>query len=181
MIPAIPCDVTHRLKLASTFQLLKRLLELECKCHGPSGSCAIRTCWMTLPSVRKLGDMAMKRYHKAKKVLPVELKHKRKQSLKLSRTKRNSKSSVPKRGEIVFIDESPTYCEYDQRLGSLGTVGRQCNKTSTDSDSCTRLCCGRGYNTYEYIKTWQCNCTFHWCCSVTCNKCQENVDVYTCK
>ena len=51
------------------------------------------------------------------------------------------------KGELVHIHKSPNYCVYDFKKGIAGTSGRLCNKTSTDSDSCDLLCCGRGYNT----------------------------------
>jgi wingless-type MMTV integration site family protein 7 len=43
------------------------------------------------------------------------------------------------------------------------------------------MCCGRGYNTHQYTKTFQCNCKFHWCCHVNCQRCQERTEEYTCK
>ncbi|PIK48023.1 hypothetical protein BSL78_15124 [Apostichopus japonicus] len=82
---------------------------------------------------------------------------------------------------LVYLEESPTFCEYDAEAGSLGTVGRRCNHTSTATDHCELMCCGRGYNTHQYTRTWQCNCKFLWCCSVRCNTCSENTEEYTCK
>lgn len=161
-------------------QILKKSIVLECKCHGPSGSCALKTCWMSLPPIRQVSDRLMSRYYKAKKVLSVQLRKQKTQSLKLYRSKRNSQKT-PKKGDLVFLDESPNYCEYSPGDGAMGTVGRFCNKTSTESDSCDNLCCGRGHDSYEYERTWQCDCKFHWCCHVTCNECKERIKVQTCK
>lgn len=47
---------------------MKNLLRTDCKCHGVSGSCAMKTCWKTLPSFRVIGDVLMKKYHKARSV-----------------------------------------------------------------------------------------------------------------
>lgn len=154
-------------------------MEIECKCHGPSGSCAIKTCWVRLPPFRRVGEALMKRYYRAKKVQPVQLM-KRRQSLTLSRTRRDN-NSKPKRADLVFLDDSPSYCNYNPNVGSLGTHDRQCNKTSKGNDGCQVLCCGRGYNTHEYTKTWQCSCKFHWCCHVTCKECKERTEIYSCK
>lgn len=87
----------------------------------------------------------------------------------------------PKRMEIVYLQLSPNYCEKDYSLGSLGTDGRTCNRTTREVDGCDLLCCGRGYNTHQINRTWQCRCKFQWCCNVQCDVCQERIEEYTCK
>ncbi|XP_062545202.1 protein Wnt-2 isoform X2 [Armigeres subalbatus] len=49
-------------------KIVKLLLRTECKCHGVSGSCAMKTCWKSLPSFHAIGDIMMKKYRKAKMV-----------------------------------------------------------------------------------------------------------------
>ena len=66
-------------------------------------------------------------------------------------------------------------------IGSLGTSSRECNKTSTGTDSCEHLCCGRGYDTTRVTRVFQCKCKFHWCCEVRCERCEVTSDVHTCK
>lgn len=58
---------------------------------------------------------------------------------------------------------------------------RQCNKTSVGSDSCDLMCCGRGYNPYTEKLVERCHCKYHWCCYVTCKKCERIVEKYVCK
>lgn len=87
----------------------------------------------------------------------------------------------PKRMDFVYLQYSPNYCEKNQRLGSLGTDGRLCNRTANGVDSCDLLCCGRGYNTQQLDRKWQCRCEFHWCCHVQCDECHERIEQYTCK
>ena len=41
----------------------------ECKCHGMSGSCTVRTCWMRLPFFRVVGDNLKDRFDGASRVL----------------------------------------------------------------------------------------------------------------
>lgn len=57
------------------FQLVKNLLRTECKCHGVSGSCAMKTCWKSLPPFRVIGDALMKKYYRARSVETVIDQH----------------------------------------------------------------------------------------------------------
>uniref|UniRef100_A0A6E8W155 Protein Wnt n=1 Tax=Anopheles coluzzii TaxID=1518534 RepID=A0A6E8W155_ANOCL len=90
-------------------------------------------------------------------------------------------SQIPKRTELVYLEPSPNYCERNISIGVLGTADRNCNRTSQSIDHCDLLCCGRGYNTHQIERTWQCNCKFKWCCTVTCDVCSERKEAYTCK
>ena len=87
----------------------------------------------------------------------------------------------PKRLEMVYLDVSPNYCDRDMSLGSLGTTDRYCNRTARGIDGCDLLCCGRGYNTHQINRKWQCRCKFQWCCHVQCEVCHEGLEQYTCK
>ena len=39
-----------------SFQLLERTMKVECKCHGVSGSCELKTCWRSLASFRLVSN-----------------------------------------------------------------------------------------------------------------------------
>ncbi|KAH6928419.1 hypothetical protein HPB50_015512 [Hyalomma asiaticum] len=65
--------------------------------------------------------------------------------------------------------------------GSLGTTGRRCNKTSSSTDGCGLMCCGRGYNSHKLKLRERCKCKFHWCCYVECKTCVSVIDAQTCK
>lgn len=41
----------------------------ECKCHGMSGSCTVKTCWMRLPTFRVVGDNLKDRFDGATRVM----------------------------------------------------------------------------------------------------------------
>ncbi|KOX76787.1 Protein Wnt-2 [Melipona quadrifasciata] len=52
-------------------KIVKALLQTECKCHGVSSSCTVRTCCLTLPSFRQIGDALMKKYYRARPVIAI--------------------------------------------------------------------------------------------------------------
>ena len=168
--------------------MVKKSMGTECKCHGVSGSCTLKTCWMKLPEFRLIGNQLMQRYSRAKQVEPIRARRARQAvGLRLKRSKRPDHIK-PRRRDLVYLDKSPSYCDFDPHTGFPGTRGRRCNRTVSAfanpaeySASCDLLCCGRGYNTHQYMRHWQCNCKFHWCCRVTCQTCSEHTEEYTCK
>lgn len=167
-------------KLHLCLQVLEKSMQLECKCHGVSGSCTTKTCWTTLPKFRELGYILKEKYVHAVHVEPV--KASRNKRPKFLKVKKPYSYRKPMDTDLVYIDKSPNYCEVDHLTGSLGTHGRVCNKTMMQHISgCDLMCCGRGYNTHQYSRVWQCNCKFLWCCYVKCNTCSERTEVYTCK
>uniref|UniRef100_T1IPG8 Protein Wnt n=1 Tax=Strigamia maritima TaxID=126957 RepID=T1IPG8_STRMM len=154
----------------------------ECKCHGMSGSCTVKTCWMRLPPFRVVGDRLKDRFDGASRVLVSNagnnrpLKHGRLPKLKPSNPQ--LKSPVP--NDLIYYEDSPNFCTRNVKLGTQGTVGRLCNATSIGMDGCDLMCCSRGYRTEEYEVLERCNCTFHWCCQVKCKTCKALQTVHTC-
>uniref|UniRef100_A0A4W5RDI5 Protein Wnt n=1 Tax=Hucho hucho TaxID=62062 RepID=A0A4W5RDI5_9TELE len=160
-------------------KVLEERMKLECKCHGVSGSCTTKTCWTTLPKFREIGYILKDKYNEAVHVEVVRASRLRQPTfLKVKKTQGFRK---PMETDLVYIERSPNYCEEDAATGSVGTQGRLCNRTSPHTDGCDLMCCGRGYNTHQYTKVWQCNCKFQWCCFVKCNTCSERTEVFTCK
>ncbi|XP_065580971.1 protein Wnt-7a-like isoform X2 [Artemia franciscana] len=151
-----------------------------CKCHGVSGSCTLRTCWQTLPPFRDIGNYIKQRFEEARHVRPVRSKKHRKLVLRIRSISLWKKKRL-KSGDLVYLSESPNYCDYNPEIGIIGTGGRKCNKSSNGPDSCKVLCCGRGYNTLVKTVKRQCQCKFHWCCKVICKVCSEVVEENFCK
>jgi len=92
-----------------------------------------------------------------------------------------SSQRAPSRGDLVYYDLSPAFCERDAALGHGGVTGRRCNASSAGEDSCARLCCGRGYTSSARPGRERCNCVFHWCCRVTCDTCIVQHIEHTCR
>lgn len=150
-----------------------KLVKIECKCHGVSGSCSMKTCWLKLPSFRQVGDMIKEKYDSA-----IEVKYQPRMKTLRPRYRRYVK---PTNEDLVYIDDSPNYCVANTRIGAYGTSGRQCNRNSFGPDGCNQMCCGRGYYVKKTIKEEKCKCKFQWCCSVTCETCITEVETYICK
>ncbi|KAG8230627.1 hypothetical protein J437_LFUL004539 [Ladona fulva] len=152
---------------------------VTCKCHGVSGSCSLITCWQQLASFREVADMGsihsdhlLDKYDGA-----TEVKINRRGRLQI----RDPRFSLPTPSDLVYLEDSPNYCVRNLSVGSLGTQGRVCNRTSHGMDGCNLLCCGRGYNTRRATIRERCDCKFHWCCVVKCRTCVSHVDLHTCK
>ncbi|NXR40636.1 WNT5B protein, partial [Zosterops hypoxanthus] len=149
-----------------------KLADVACKCHGVSGSCSLKTCWLQLADFRKVGDLLKEKYDSA-----AAMRISRKGKLELV----NNRFNMPTQEDLVYVDPSPDYCLPNETTGSLGTQGRLCNKSSEGMDGCELMCCGRGYDQFKSVQVERCHCKFHWCCYVKCKKCTEIVDQYVCK
>ncbi|XP_069186121.1 protein Wnt-6 [Procambarus clarkii] len=144
---------------------VKNHLVPHCKCHGLSGSCTHRTCWRRLPPFRSVGRHLKDRFNAAIKVIPSND----------GETVIPDTESVrsPRKQDLVFLENSPSFCSANKRTGSLGTRGRVCNATSYDLSGCEVMCCGRGYVQEEHYVEENCRCRFTYCCKVTCQKCRR--------
>ncbi|CAH2066126.1 unnamed protein product, partial [Iphiclides podalirius] len=166
----------------------------DCKCHGMSGSCTVKTCWMRLPSFRSVGDALKDRFDGASRVLmsnadaetPTQRNdassHRapRRDRYRFQLRPYNPDHKAPGAKDLVYLESSPGFCEKNPRLGIPGTHGRACNDTSIGVDGCDLMCCGRGYKTETKFVVERCNCTFHWCCEVKCKTCRTEKVVHTC-
>lgn len=100
-------------------QLVESSVQSQCKCHGVSGSCSIRTCWRALPSrLQEIATRLVRRYpHSVAvrvggavgwKLLPA----------------RPSPGPLYSPDDLLYLNDSPDYCHRDYRTGSVGTHGR---------------------------------------------------------
>lgn len=142
-----------------------------CKCHGVSGSCSLKTCWMQVPDFRRVGNALRERYGSAMEV----------RSTNSGRLKsRFASSRNPTSSDLVYLDSSPDYCRSNPEMAVLGTVGRECQMKSAGIDGCGLMCCGRGYSAKDVIVESSCHCKFQWCCYVRCETCRTQIRKYIC-
>ncbi|RMC10184.1 hypothetical protein DUI87_12984 [Hirundo rustica rustica] len=155
-------------------QAVAKLMSVDCRCHGVSGSCAVKTCWKTMSSFEKIGRFLKDKYENS-----IQISDRLKKKL---RRKEKSQRKIPiGKEDLLYVNKSPNYCVEDQKLGIPGTQGRECNRTSQGPEGCNLLCCGRGYNTHVVRHVERCECKFVWCCYVRCRRCETMTDVHTCK
>ena len=141
-----------------------------CRCHGPTGGCAHKTCFRKLPDFREVGNTLRQQYDQA---VRVEL-HKNKNGKEYLKPLEGYSRSFANR--LVYLKQSPTYCNKNAELGFPGTQDRQCG----DENSCELLCCGRGYHSKVVIVNQRCECRFKWCCYVRCKTCPITTVINRC-
>ncbi|CAJ0932288.1 unnamed protein product, partial [Mesorhabditis belari] len=155
-------------------QALKTSLRRECKCHGISGSCEMKTCWDALPSFREIGSIIKDKFDGATEVQVVLGEDRPHLKSKHNQFRRHTHA------DLVFSSPSPDYCEADPVRGILGTKGRECNATSIGTDGCDLLCCMRGFERRVTVVQEKCNCKFVYCCKVVCEQCTRSIERFYC-
>lgn len=120
---------------------------VTCRCHGTSGSCTLRTCWITLPPFRNVTNRLMTMYRRAAHVDLVRAGY-RSVFFKLRRRHTDSlrqppevktasgvgQKKLPAR-RLVYLVRSPDFCQQYTRHGLLGrTCGYVERMTSSTSE-----------------------------------------------
>lgn len=163
----------------------------KCKCHGVSGSCNMKTCWMTLGDFSEVGDYLREAYRNALMIDTNDINGSIRKSL-----------AVVSKSKLVFSQPSPDYCTAgNATVGSIGTLGRQCVKPKgggggrdrkwkafagmsvAERKSCRHLCreCGYRVKRERRVITTSCNCKFQFCCEVKCSQCTKEEIIYVCQ
>ncbi|KAM9705238.1 LOW QUALITY PROTEIN: protein Wnt-16, partial [Menidia menidia] len=155
-------------------QAVERTMSTDCRCHGVSGSCAVKTCWRTMAPFQRVGAYLKERYERSVHVgapppPPAE------------RRPGGGGGAPVGRHQLVHLHKSPNYCVADAARGVAGTAGRRCGRAAPGPGGCGLLCCGRGYNTHLERHTQRCHCKFVWCCYVHCRRCESMNHTHTCK
>lgn len=204
-------------------QIVREAIFKRCRCHGLSGSCQFQTCWEQLQDFSTVISRLKAIYlHKSAKTSFKNLGSPERPDLYLSKLAPDQdRTSLPNLllhhdedrtsqliqtgpDELLYIYDSPEYCEPQPKLGHHGTKGRVCipsnNITKRHSKrvrgiqnqldfadeeeegpgTCERLCCNRGYQRESILDVVSCNCRFKFCCRVECEDCIRQIDQYYC-
>lgn len=84
-------------------------MKTECKCHGVSGSCALRTCWLAMSDFQRTGDYLRKKYNTAVEVTVNQ------HGTGLMVAGRYFKGTT--KNDLVYVENSPDYCLMDRSAG----------------------------------------------------------------
>ena len=153
----------------------------ECKCHGVSGNCNVKTCRRKLNSFQEIGSQLKERYNQAAKVKPIQIASNRRMTRNYPITQDVEFPKSTYENDLVYGEESPNFCKRDLSVGSLGTQNRYCNASLGAIEGCEKLCCGRRWKTEKLTRTESCNCVFKWCCAVECQECKITKEYSFCK
>ena len=150
----------------------------------------MKTCQRELSEFRVVGNALHKKYDNAERVklerkdalnsLHV-VKRKKNGEYRRDNSKLRSSNKKPAMDTMVFLKDSPNYCDGGPRHEFPGTYGRTCSSDSYGSDSCDELCCGRGFRSMQVVTRSRCKCKFHWCCEIRCKECQKEETRHTCR
>ncbi len=155
------------------------MTEIHCRCNGVSGSCQVKVCSRKLSHFEQVGASLKEKYDTATRVQVAQVKGRRRaRDHKIKPVKQFIKDITS--ADLVYYEDSPNFCDYDLNSSSLGTSGRQCNKSSLAIDGCELLCCNRGWKTKKVNRQKNCHCRFKWCCEVKCELCQQSNHVSIC-
>ena len=160
--------------LPNLFQAVKMYMRHVCKCHGLSGSCALKTCWRKMPPFRSVWARIKEKFDGA---IQVEISNDGKALETKSKT-----IKPPSREDIVYSENAPDsrFCRRNRKWGSLGTKGRICDPKSMEVGGCDLLCCHRGHKSEKVTLKENCKCRFIWCCDVQCETCVQDKTIHRC-
>lgn len=164
-------------------------MKLKCRCHGVSGSCAMRTCWRELPDIETIGHEIKEKYDDSIQVSVKETKAKP----TLRSLKEPADSHAVPTSHLVHLKQSSDYCSFKVNY----TKGRSCVPNAVKSSfnmptngttvivntalaACEDLCCTGEFTENSHTSIGTCACRFEWCCEVQCTPCTTITKTYTC-
>lgn len=160
-------------------EVLRNSSQLDCICYGLNRSCQFKHCWKELAPFDVVASKLKEKYLRATQVWFVDNKLQERvgdQFQPINKYKGNT---------LVYLHPSPHPCERNDTLGYRGMLGRSC-RSDVAKDKCVmfvRLCeqgCNLRVDKVERYKHIKCNCKFHFCCEVKCERCAVKYFEVTC-
>ena len=155
--------------------------KFKCVCHGPSGSCSVRTCISEIPSIFEIGDVLRAKYDEAVRVNVVVGQNGETMIQRADR--RREQEGAPLSTELIFIQASTNHCSIYPEY----TTSRHCQPRSelTPVSSkfyppCEDFCCSGEYESTQKTIVETCNCYFEFCCNLICDLCEKTYTEYRC-
>ncbi|XP_055848483.1 wnt inhibitor of Dorsal protein [Episyrphus balteatus] len=144
---------------------VRQSMRRYCRCEDDLLACNENKCWHSLRPFADIANKVRKMYDNALVVNAdnsgtVNWKH------------------IPE-DVLVYVDDSPNYCNINAIPGWTGMRGRQCSRekgrhvSAQEKQSCRNLCrsCGLRTRGQAVVVKKRCNCRFSWCCEVKCEIC----------
>ncbi len=149
----------------------------HCHCHGYSGACTFRTCWSDLPEFQEIGKKLKDFYDEDSC------------RVESNRLTGENHGWIPQETCVGFTErtllynkDTPNHCLANPEYGIPGVAGRICDPNGSGPNSCENLCvsCGLIHPSHMVTVTKQCSCTFHFCCDIICDTCEQTDTYHTC-
>ncbi|XP_061399846.1 wnt inhibitor of Dorsal protein-like [Musca vetustissima] len=167
---------THNYKAITN--LLEKSLTKQCVCSamGPAGKCTNEICRQILKPFEEIADEIRQMYN---------------EGILLENTIINSRilwENIPL-DALVFMGDSPNYCELDAVPQWNGMVGGRCASVAGDAElsaedklRCNNLCgeCGYSVEKKDVLTESRCNCKLTWDFKLQCESCYTPEKKYYC-
>lgn len=86
-------------------------MKRQCKCHGNTGACPLRTCWDAMGDFRLTSDYIKVKYDNAIHVMVTQNGPNESQLIPTEKKKSLT------RNDLVYLEQSPDYCVRDTKKG----------------------------------------------------------------
>lgn len=144
-----------------SFQIVKRMMQKECRCHGVSGSCELQICRLKGRKFTEISEEIFGKFYSN------------------ARYVQSSGKIDPTKKELIFGRRSIDYCRSNHFLDYTSvSAGREC----FTAEACEKVCCSRGYQALNEVKTIEnCHCFFSWnIVNIQCTSCEKKVTRMIC-
>ena len=156
-------------------QVVRTSAVLSCKCYPSLTTpyCMATSCWKKLAPFEVVASKLREKYREALQVGLVPRPY-----------DPINRVVSAKDQNLVYLEDSPSFCEQSHTLGYRGTLGRSC-RSDVAEDRCKlfiELCnaCNLRVEKVARYKRVNCSCKFIYCCKVECEKCSEEYSEITC-
>lgn len=154
---------------------------IKCRCHGVSSNCPTKTCYRQLGRFHHVAKHLETLHQDAVQVKLQQRAPNKKENVEMKLVEANPSFTKKSTKDLVFLRDSPRYCEKDLSKGVYGVSGRTCTKTGDVHRDCESMCCEKGHYSKREIVEEKCACKLIWCCEVKCSICRREQNNHYCR